>query len=52
MDAKELTKEYVKLRSEYEETKKTVTYLDMEVDKLRLLVDDMKYDIMDLQRQR
>ena len=52
MDARELTKEYEKLQSDYEETKKTVTYLEMEVNKLRLLVDDMKYDMMDLQKQR
>ena len=45
MDAKELTKEYTKLRQEYIDTKKTVSYLEDEVAKLRLLVDDMAIDI-------
>lgn len=51
MDAKELTKAYDKLSNEYQETKKTVEYLEMEVNKLRMFVDDMRYDIMDLQRK-
>lgn len=51
MDAKELTREYENLRSDYEETKKTVKYLEMEVNKLRLLMDDMKYDLMDLKKR-
>jgi hypothetical protein len=50
MDAKELTIRYNELRNEYLETKKTVDYLEQEVSKLRLLVDDMKYDLMDVQR--
>lgn len=50
MDAKELTTRYNELRNEYLETKKTVDYLEQEVSKLRLLVDDMKYDLMDVQR--
>lgn len=50
MDAKELTIRYNELRNEYLEIKKTVDYLEQEVSKLRLLVDDMKYDLMDVQR--
>lgn len=50
MDAKELTIKYNELRNEHLEIKKTVDYLEQEVSKLRLLVDDMKYDLMDVQR--
>ena len=48
MDAKELTIRYNELRNEYLKTKKTVDYLEQEVNKLRLLVNDMKYDLMDV----
>lgn len=51
MDARELTIAYEQLSSQYQDTKKTVEYLEQEVHKLRLLVDDMKYDMMDLQRR-
>ena len=50
MDARELTIRYEQLIHEYQETKKTVDYLEQEVSKLRLLVDDMRYDLMDVQR--
>ena len=52
MDAKELTKRYEALRNEYNETKKKAEYMEMELGKLRMLVDDMKYDIKDLQMWR
>ena len=52
MDAKELTKVYEKMRSEQQDMKRTVDYLEQEVAKLRMLVDDVRYDLMDLQRQR
>ena len=50
MDARELTIRYNELRNEYLETKKTVDYLEQEVSKLRLLMNDMQYDLMDVQR--
>lgn len=50
MDARELTIRYNELREQYQETKKTVDYLEQEVSKLRLLVNDMSYDLMDVQR--
>ena len=48
MNAQELTKEFDRLASEYAETKKTVIYLEDEVKKLRLLVNDMRYDLKDV----
>lgn len=52
MDAKELTKVVNNQSSEIIELKKQVDYLTQEVEKLRLLMDDMKYDVMDLQRRK
>lgn len=51
MNAQELTKEYEKLATAFHELKKTVTYLEDETSKLRLLVDDMRYDLKDTIRQ-
>lgn len=51
MDAKELTIRYTDFKREYDETKKTVEYLEQEVSKLRMLVNDIQYDIIDLQRK-
>lgn len=50
MNAQELTKEFDRLASEYAETKKTVIYLEDEVKKLRLLVNDMRYDLKDVMK--
>lgn len=52
MDARELTKRYEKLMDDYIETKKKVDYLEQEVSKLRLFVDDMKVDIAMLEKRR
>lgn len=52
MDAKELTKVVNNQSSEIIELKKQVDYLTQEVEKLRLLMDDIKYDVMDLQRRK
>lgn len=51
MDAKELTIRFIKQEQIIKELKDKVEYLEQEVGKLRLLVDDMRYDIMDLQRR-
>lgn len=51
MNAQELTKEYEKLATAFHELKKTVTYLEDETSKLRLLVNDMRYDLKDTIRQ-
>lgn len=51
MNAQELTKEYEKLATAFHELKKTVTYLEDETSKLRLLVNDMWYDLKDTIRQ-
>ena len=52
MDARELTKEYTKLKQEYKTTKDTVDFLEQEVAKLRLLVDDMRFEIANLKTRR
>jgi predicted nucleic acid-binding Zn-ribbon protein len=51
MDARELTKVVEKMRSEQQDMKRMVDYLEQEVAKLRMLVNDMQYDLMDLQRR-
>lgn len=51
MDAKELTIRFIKQEQIIKELKDKVEYLEQEVGKLRLLVDDMRYDMMDLQRR-
>lgn len=51
MDAKELTIRFIKQEQIIKELKDKVEYLEQEVGKLRLLTDDMRYDIMDLQRR-
>ena len=52
MDAREQTREYIKLKQEYKETKDTVDYLEQEVKKLRMLVDDMRFEIANLKTRR
>ena len=52
MDARELTKEYTRLSNELFTTKKQVEYLTQEMEKLRMLVDDMKIDVQMLSRQK
>lgn len=52
MDAKELTKELSKILHRVDELEKTVSFQDQEIQKLQLKVNDMEYDLMDLQRQR
>lgn len=52
MDARELTKAYNDLRNEHFETSKKVEYLENEVNKLRLLVEDLKIDVAMLNRER
>lgn len=51
MDAKELTIRFIKQEQIIRELKDKVEYLEQEVGKLRLLIDDMRYDVMDLQRR-
>lgn len=51
MDAKELTIRFIKQEQIIKELKNKVEYLEQEVGKLRLQVDDMRYDVMDLQRR-
>ena len=52
MDARELTKEYTRLSNELFTTKKQVEYLTQEMEKLRMLVDDMKIDVQMIQNRR
>lgn len=52
MDARELTKEYTKISNELFITKKQVEYLTQELEKLRMLVDDMKIDVQMMQNRR
>ena len=51
MDAKELTKVVNKHDTDIIELKKQVEYLTQEVEKLRLLMGDLNYDVKDLQRR-
>ena len=51
MDAKELTIRFIKQEQIIKELKDKVEYLEQEVGKLTLQVDDMSYDVMDLQRR-
>ena len=50
MDARELTKKYMDMSNELFQTKKQVEYLTQELEKLRLLVEDMKIDVQMMQR--
>lgn len=50
MDARELTKKYMDVSNELFTTKKQVKYLTQEVEKLRMIVDDMKVDVQMMQR--
>lgn len=45
MNAEELTKKYNEQRVKVDQLTKTVEYLEQEVSKLRMIVDDMKIDI-------
>lgn len=51
MDAKELTIRYNQLSEDYKNTKKTVEYLEQEVSKLRMLVDDMNWEIKNITKK-
>lgn len=44
MNAEELTKEYNEQRVKVDQLTKTVEYLEQEVSKLRMIVDDMRID--------
>ena len=52
MDARELTTVVEKLRGEIREDKKRIDYLEMELEKIRLLMNYMKIDVEMLQRER
>ena len=52
MDARELTKEYTRLSNDLFTTMKQVEYLTQEMEKMRMLVDDMKIDVKMMQRER
>ena len=44
MNAEELTKRYYEQRVKVNELSKTVEYLEQELSKLRMIVDDLKID--------
>lgn len=52
MDARELTKEYTRLSNDLFTTMKQVEYLTQEMEKMRMILDDMKIDVQMLSRQR
>ena len=52
MDARELTKELSKMTHRIDELEKTVKFQDQEIQKLQLKVNDMEFDVMDLQRSK
>jgi len=51
MDARELTKVYEQIRSEQQDMKRTVDYLEQECAKLRRIVEDLKIDVKMMQRR-
>lgn len=51
MDAKELTKAVDDYRNRTKDLEKKVDFLEQEVAKLRMLYDDMKYDVKALERR-
>ena len=52
MNAQELTMYVDNHRTRIEELEKTVKYLEQELEKQRLRIQDMEYDVMDLQRSK
>lgn len=52
MDAKELTKKYNEQHNQIRELTKQVEYLTQELEKQRLILDDMKIDVQMLQQSR
>ena len=52
MDARELTKELSKIIHRIDELEKTVRFQEQEIQKLQLKVNDMNYDLMDLQDRK
>lgn len=51
MDARELTKVYEQIRSEQQDMKRTVDYLEQEAAKLRMIVEDLKIEVQMLERR-
>lgn len=51
MDARELTKVYEQIRSEQQDMKRTVDYLEQETAKLRQIVENLKIDVQMMQRR-
>ena len=51
MDAKELTKKVIDQENRIFQVEKKCEYLEMEFQKLRLLMDDMKIDVQMLQKR-
>jgi hypothetical protein len=49
MDARELTKEYIDIKDRVIKLERQVSYLTQELEKQRLLMDDMKIDVQMLQ---
>ena len=52
MDARELTQKYYDLSNRVSQLEKTVEFLEQEFQKQRMKVDDMSYDVKDLQMMR
>ena len=52
MDARELTQKYYDLSNRVRQLEKTVEFLEQEFQKQRMKVDDMSYDVKDLQMRR
>ena len=52
MDARELTEKYWALENEVAKLKKEVEYLKDEIQKLRMLTEDMKIDLLMLERSK
>ena len=52
MDAKELTKKYIDMENRVIYLEKQVSYLTQELDKQRLLMNDLKIDVQMLQNSK
>lgn len=52
MDAKELTKKYYEEKYRADELEKKVNWMEQELQKQRLILDDLKIDVQMLQNSR
>lgn len=52
MDARELTREYNRLSDKMNEAEKQLSYQSQEIEKLRMLLEDLRIDVAMIQKGR